>query len=202
MTLAGRILAGAQVDLGDLVAGVDPPAPPAPSVKDSDRYMTSPEILAIVTAQWLGIDLDPCWDPESDVKAKQVYDIRQGQDGLVLPWHGRVWCNPPYSMPEPWLARAAQHGAAGGEVLAIVPAATGTRGWSRFVWPFACICFLSPRPKFKRAGTDKWREASKDSAVLYYGPHRQAFAATWAPRGELVSSARLLPVPRDIAREP
>jgi hypothetical protein len=44
---------------------------------DSDRYFTPAEILNLVLAQWGSIDLDPCWDPESLVQAKQVYDIRQ-----------------------------------------------------------------------------------------------------------------------------
>lgn len=163
---------------------------------DSDRYCTSQEILDRVAAQWPdGVDLDPCWDPECIVQAKQTYDIRKGEDGLVLPWAGRVWLNPPYSSPEPWLARAAQHGASGGEVIALVNAATGTRGWQRFVFTCAVICFLSPRPKFRASNSDKFTWHNKDSAVLYYGPDREAFGRLWAPRGELVSSIRLLPPP-------
>ena len=104
---------------------------------DSDRYFTSPEILDLVAAQWPdGIDLDPCWDPESIVQAAQVYDIRQGQDGLILPWFGKVFCNPPYSRPEGWLQRAAQHARGGdGEVVALVLAAVGASYWRRLVWP-------------------------------------------------------------------
>ena len=30
-------------------------------------------------------------------------------DGLALPWHGLIWCNPPYSAPTPWCRRWAQH---------------------------------------------------------------------------------------------
>lgn len=28
------------------------------------------------------------------------------EDGLKQPWHGNVWCNPPYSDIEPWVAKA------------------------------------------------------------------------------------------------
>lgn len=30
-------------------------------------------------------------------------------DGLTSPWHGMVWCNPPYSAPGPWVDRWAAH---------------------------------------------------------------------------------------------
>ena len=161
-------------------------------MKDSDRYFTSPEILGLVLAQFGEIDLDPCADELAIVVAKQGHNIRKGEDGLVLPWMGKVFCNPPYSAPTAWLARAAQHGAAGGEVLALVNAATSTRAWNSFVWPHASICFLEGRIKFRHLLADKWTPNPKDSVVLYYGPHRGAFRTVWAPRGEIVESPRLL----------
>jgi DNA N-6-adenine-methyltransferase (Dam) len=41
------------------------------------------------------------------------------EDGLTAPWHGVVWCNPPYSGPAPWIQRFAAHA----EGMALVPAA-------------------------------------------------------------------------------
>lgn len=162
-------------------------------MKDSDRYFTGSIELQLVLAQWGSIDLDPCWDPESIVQADKVYDIRQGEDGLILPWSGRVWLNPPYSSVEPWLQRAAQHASTGGEVLAMVPASTGTSYWRRLVFPWSSICCLSPRPLFTRPSSlGPLRSAApKDLAVLYYGPNRDNFARVWAPRGEIVQALRL-----------
>lgn len=163
--------------------------------KESDRYFTSQEILDLVLAQWGSIDLDPCWDPESIVQATTRYDIRQGQDGLLLPWHhNKIWLNPPYSDPAPWIHRAALHAQAGGEVLALVVAAVGSSYWRRLVWPFASVCALSPRPKFSRpASLGPKRSATQiDHAVLYYGPDHAGFGRTWAARGELITSHRLV----------
>lgn len=162
------------------------------STSDSDRYFTPLEILDLVAATWPdGIGLDPCWDPESAVQAKQAYDVRQQQDGLILPWSGRVWLNPPYSNTSSWIVRAAQHAAAGGEVLALVQAAVGSAYWRSYVWPWASICCLSPRPKFGRpAAHGPTKGAMVDHAVIYYGPDHNHFAVTWAPRGEIVASAR------------
>lgn len=44
------------------------------------------------------IDLDPCSEStfQSTVRADQHYSLTErGEDALVLPWHGRVYCNPP-----------------------------------------------------------------------------------------------------------
>lgn len=41
------------------------------------------------------------------------------EDGLAQPWHGVVWCNPPYSGPAPWVARWTTHP----HGLMLVPAA-------------------------------------------------------------------------------
>jgi len=157
----------------------------------SDRYFTPLEILALVLEQWPdGIDLDPCWDPCSRVKAARVYDIREHQDGLVLPWHGRVWLNPPYSpAPAAWLERAARHADAGGEVLALVPAAVSTDYWRAHVWPHASVCCLAPRPKFGVPGSTRDTIHLRDCAVLYYGEHHEAFERVWAKRGQIVRAS-------------
>lgn len=166
---------------------------------DSDRYFTAQAELDLVLAQWGSIDLDPCWDPESIVQASTCYDIRRGEDGLLLPWQGKVWLNPPYSDPAPWLHRAVLHASEGGEVLALVVAAVGSSYWRRLVWPFASVCALSPRPKFSRPKSlgPKRSATQIDHAVLYYGQHHVQFATQWATRGELVTSHRLArPDPR------
>lgn len=118
---------------------------------DSDRYFTSDEILDLVAAQWPGgIDLDPCADEEAIVVARTTYDIRRDEDGLILPWFGKVFVNPPYSRPEGWLQRAAQHAHGGGEVLALVLAAVGASYWRRLVWPMASVCCRGPPSTMRR----------------------------------------------------
>jgi len=39
--------------------------------------------------------------------ARAFYTV--ADDGLLQPWHGLVWCNPPYSAPTQWCRRWAQH---------------------------------------------------------------------------------------------
>ena len=68
------------------------------------------------TPEWifdeLGIefDLDVASPPGGVpwIPAKRFYS--QADDGLAQPWHGTVWCNPPFSNPLPWCRKLIQHG--------------------------------------------------------------------------------------------
>jgi len=75
-------------------------------------------------------DLDPCspvnrpWDT-----AREYYT--KNDDGLIQPWHGYVWCNPPYGRSTgKWLEKCARHGNA----MALVFARTETRMFFQSVW--------------------------------------------------------------------
>ena len=42
-----------------------------------------------------------------NVPSRTHYTV--ADDGLLQPWHGYVWCNPPYSAPTAWCRRWAEH---------------------------------------------------------------------------------------------
>ena len=80
----------------------------------SDDYYTPPSIFESLGIEF---DLDVCaprggvpWIP-----AARHFSIED--DGLAQPWEGKVWMNPPYSGPGPWVKRFIQHG----DGVALVP---------------------------------------------------------------------------------
>lgn len=91
-------------------------------------------------------DLDPCapvnrpWET-----AKQYYTIFD--NGLIRPWNGRVWLNPPYGDETPrWMQRMATH-KGGGVALIFVRTETGT--FFPWIWDYAhSFLFLDQRIAF------------------------------------------------------
>jgi hypothetical protein len=63
----------------------------------NDEWYTPSSIIEAARESMGGIDLDPCSCEEAQeiVEAGTWYD--KERNGLVQPWHGRVWLNPPYS---------------------------------------------------------------------------------------------------------
>lgn len=55
------------------------------------------------------VDLDPCAALNTAI-GRTNYVIERGQNGLLLAWHGFVFCNPPFSQKEQWAQRMVAHG--------------------------------------------------------------------------------------------
>ena len=73
-----------------------------------------------------GFTLDVAAAPHN-AKCEQFYTIEE--DGLSQPWHGRVWCNPPYSDLQAWV-RKAWHELPNCEVIVmLVPANRTEQKW-------------------------------------------------------------------------
>ena len=107
----------------------------------NDEWLTPPEILRALGT----FDLDPCapikrpWET-----AAQHYTVED--DGLRKPWHGRVWCNPPFGREAvKWLRRMRDHG----NGIALIPARTETAMFYETVWGEADgVLFIKGRPHF------------------------------------------------------
>lgn len=100
---------------------------PKPDWWTSDEWATPPEIVASLEAELGHFDLDPCCRPET---ARAPRFFTKDVDGLTQPWIGRVFLNPPYSKPAPWIKKAIEEISAGRCVLvaAVLPVRTDT-GW-------------------------------------------------------------------------
>jgi phage N-6-adenine-methyltransferase len=101
--------------------------------------------------------LDACALPHN-AKCERFHTPEQ--DGLAQSWRSeRVWCNPPYSSIEPWVAKARGSGAE--LVVLLLPANRTEQGWwQRQVEPFRRegslnVEFLAGRLRFIKHGHDR-----------------------------------------------
>jgi hypothetical protein len=108
----------------------------------NDEWLTPPEILQPLGA----FDLDPCapvvrpWDT-----ARKHFTV--DDNGLALPWEGRVWLNPPFNRfhVSKWIEKMADHG----NGIALIAARTETVMFFRLVWERAqAVLFIKGRPHF------------------------------------------------------
>lgn len=90
-------------------------------------------------------DLDPCGAPGWEL-ADRTFLLENGEDGLELPWEGRVWCNPPYGKEAyPFLRRMVQHR----HGTALIFARVETEMFFETVWEGATsVLFLKGRLTF------------------------------------------------------
>lgn len=111
------------------------------------EWYTPPEILHSLGP----FCLDPCspverpWDTAD--KHYTIFD-----NGLMKPWEGRVWMNPPFGAGagvERWAERMAYHG----KGIALFPARTSSKWFQKWVFCHAdCVLFLEGKIYFYRPG--------------------------------------------------
>lgn len=133
-----------------------------------DEWLTPPEIIdALGGAD--SFDLDPCapvvrpWP-----MAKAHYTVLD--NGLIKPWFGRVWFNPPYGGPKiigPWMRRMVEHGRG----IALIFARTETDLYFDTVWNRAAgVLFLQGRLYFHHVdGTRAATNSGAPSCLVAYG---------------------------------
>src|SRR5690349_13691917 len=64
-----------------------------------------------------------------NAKCERFYTVED--DGLTLPWRGRVWCNPPYSNLDAWVGKAWHEWPHVGveHIVMLLPANRTEQGW-------------------------------------------------------------------------
>lgn len=127
------------------------------AVGATDVWLTPREVLDALGP----FDLDPCAVTEPRPWPTAAVHYTEADDGLSMPWHGFVWCNPPYSNVRPWLERMAAHS----KGIALIFARTETRTFHEFVWQRAsCVLFPLGRLSFRRADGQLHRAESQGNA--------------------------------------
>lgn len=131
----------------------------------NDEWLTPPAILRALGE----FDLDPC-SPVARPWPTAAKHLTVADDGLSVPWVGRVWLNPPFGREAvKWLARLRDHG----NGIALVPARTETAMFYSTVWGHADgVLFMRGRPHFHYVdGRRAKANSGAPIALVAYGTH-------------------------------
>ncbi len=133
----------------------------------TDTWLTPPAIIEALGGAD-SFDLDPCSIKDRPwPTARRHYTIED--NGLILPWSGRIFCNPPYSLAliRRFLGRMADHGCG----VALTFARTETDHFHRFVWGAAsAVLFLRGRLNFHLPdGRPAEKNGGAPSVLIAYG---------------------------------
>ncbi|MBK1674710.1 adenine methyltransferase [Ectothiorhodospira shaposhnikovii] len=145
-----------------------------------DEWLTPPDILDALGS----FDLDPC-SPINRPWPTAAAHYTILDDGLKQPWHGRVWCNPPYGLEAAkWLDRLADHG----DGIALIFARTETTMFFEHVWAKAsALLFIRGRLHFRHVNGQRAKaNGGAPSVLVAYGERNAAALRNCGIDGHLV----------------
>lgn len=197
-------------DLNDVPAGTREP-PQAPSEQDqssgdvptgtaeapepphvtrntgNDEWYTPGEYVTAARDVLDAIDLDPASSAAANrtVRAARFYGV--DDDGLVQPWKGRVWMNPPYStgLVDKFVTRLLEHVATADVTAAVVLTnnATDTRWWQSLARSSSAICLVAGRIRFRGPDGAFAGAGLQGQTIAYLGPDRSRFVERFGAFG-------------------
>src|SRR5260221_76020 len=167
--------------------------------KRSDEWYTPPQHIEAAWEVLGDIDLDPasCAAANEIVKAARYYT--REENGLALPWYGRVWLNPPFgrvngsgaSMMKVFTQRLIEEYQQGNVTQAILLSTVQTNAsWFHPLWNYP-LCFSRKRVHFYKPTGGKLLRDGESTHMLgtvfvYFGPNEQKFIDVFSKFGRVV----------------
>jgi ParB family chromosome partitioning protein len=158
---------------------------------DGDEWRTPADLAERVRDVLGEIDLDPASTAEANrtIGATRFYTKRA--DGLAQPWEGRVYVNPPYSMPlvEHFAGKLLAELDAGRctAAVALVNNATDT-GWFQSLAQRLPFCLIRGRVPFESAHGGACPGPRQGQVAFYAGQEVQRFADVFGQIGAVATT--------------
>ena len=152
---------------------------------DSYEWYTPSEFVEAARNTMGRIELDPasCKEANKTVKADKFYT--KEDDGLEMPWKGKVWLNPPYGEHVgKFVARFVEAFKKGDieEGVLLINGASFDADWFQPLWK-GTLCFMNGRINFSGSeGTSP----THGSAFVYFGPNATKFREEFKQYGAVV----------------
>jgi phage N-6-adenine-methyltransferase len=156
---------------------------------DSDEWYTPPDDIELVRQVLGGIDLDvaTCEHAQKVVQAKRFFT--KAENGQAKRWHGRVFCNPPYSQPlcAEFVARfIAEYVAKRMKAGIILLNASTDTAWAHSLMQRFPVCFTRGRTAFLRRNGEAAEGNRVGQMFAYAGEDRPLFRRVFHGRGTVM----------------
>lgn len=160
---------------------------------DGDEWYTPFDIIQSARALMGGIDIDPasCDDAQELIRADAY--LTKGDDALQdsISWTGRMWLNPPYSMPliRQFIDKAIQQYECGNVTEAVIITNNSSdTAWFHELLSRYPACFTKGRVKFWRPNHDDFG-TRQGQTLFYMGNNVAGFVAEFNQHGQVVIKA-------------
>jgi phage N-6-adenine-methyltransferase len=154
-----------------------------------NEWFTPPEHIALARSVMGGIDLDPASNEQANkvVQADKIYSKRE--NGLVVPWRGRIWLNPPYAQPaiSHFADKMVEEVTAGNveEAVMLTHNYTDTAWFQKLAAVADAICFTRGRVRFV-SPSGEVAAPTQGQAFFYFGDRVSVFAESFGDIGFVV----------------
>lgn len=151
----------------------------------NNEWYTPAAFIASARAVMGGIDLDPASSEIANrtVGAATFYTV--AEDGLVQPWAGRVWMNPPYAQPHvaDFCAKLVEELGNVSQACVLVNNGTETQWFQLLLAHCSAVCLLRGRVKFLDPEGNASGAPLQGQAVVYFGGSSAGFVAEFGKHG-------------------
>lgn len=156
---------------------------------DCDDWYTPPLYVEAARTVMGGIDLDPASSPKANIHVRATAIWTARDNGLLFPWPGRIWLNPPYGgLQRHFVAHLLSQYAAGAteQAVACLNAHAIETTWFHPLMGRYPICFTHHRVAF-RGPNGEGGQNTGGTAFVYLGPHAAEFADIFREFGAVVT---------------
>jgi hypothetical protein len=152
-----------------------------------NEWYTPAQYIDAARATLGGIDLDPasCEAAQKIVQAGKWYD--EESNGLEYPWAGRIWLNPPFKYPAPFIDRLIEACASGATGILLTNNNTDTKWWHRAAAACTAICFTAGRISFYNVAGES-SSPTNGQNFFYFGNDLDVFAGEFGRYGYVMKA--------------
>lgn len=147
--------------------------------QSSDEWYTPDQFVSSLGE----FDLDPATSlARGRQLAKRFYTVQE--DGLLSPWSGRVWLNPPFSKIHPWIERMREHN----DGILLCFSRTDARWFVDLVRYCGGLFLIQSRMQFWRPGDRPLKQRCPLGVVLFpFGERNRGILKNCVVPGVFVS---------------